>query len=92
MLHLGEVIVSLVLLILLGGVTISWAEGIRLGEAIYFAFVTGLSIGYGDITPDTAWGRLISVLIGFVGMLFVGISVAIATRALADVVREDSNS
>ena len=59
----------------------------RMCEAVYFAFITGLSIGYGDITPDTALGRLISVLIGLVGMLFVGITVAIATRALADVVK-----
>jgi hypothetical protein len=91
-LHVREVITSLLMLIVLGGVTISQVEkNIKLGEAIYFAFITGLSIGYGDISPHTAWGRVISVLIGLVGMLFVGITVAIANRALADVARRESN-
>ena len=83
-LHIREVIVSLLLLIVLGGVTIAQIEGIELGDAIYFAFVTGLSIGYGDISPETPVGKVVSVAIGLIGMLFVGLTVAIATRALAD--------
>jgi voltage-gated potassium channel len=82
-LHVRELIVSLLLLIVLGGVTISQVEDIKLGDAIYFAFITGLSIGYGDISPETAVGKVVSIAIGLVGMLFVGLTVAIATRALA---------
>jgi voltage-gated potassium channel len=84
------VIVGLILALILGGVAISWIEQLDLGKAIYFAFITGLSIGYGDISPETALGRVISVLIGLVGMLFVGITVAIATRSLADMVRQET--
>ena len=83
-LHVRELIVSLLLLIVLGGVTISQVEDIKLGDAIYFAFITGLSIGYGDISPETAVGKVLSIAIGLVGMLFVGLTVAIATRALAE--------
>jgi hypothetical protein len=90
--HVSEVIVSLILLLVLGGVTISQVENIRIGDAIYFAFITGLSIGYGDISPETAIGKVLSVAIGLVGMVFVGITVAIATRALADVARQVSNN
>jgi hypothetical protein len=86
------VLAGLLFLLVLGGVVMSWLEGIELGEAIYFAFITGLSIGYGDISPETAWGRVISVSIGLVGMLFVGITVAIATRSLADMVRHEADS
>jgi voltage-gated potassium channel len=89
--HVGEVIVSLLLLLVLGGVMISHLENIRIGDAIYFAFITGLSIGYGDISPETAIGKVVSVAIGLIGMLFVGITVAIATRALANVARQMSN-
>ena len=85
--RIREVILTLLLMIVFGGVTISQVEDIGLGEAIYFAFITGLSIGYGDITPESAFGRSVSVLIGLVGMLFVGITVAIATRALADLAK-----
>ena len=91
-LHVRELLVGLLLLLVLGGVTIAYVEGLELGKAIYFAFITGLSIGYGDISPETTSGRVISVLIGLVGMLFVGITVAIATRSLADTVRHERES
>ena len=83
-LHVREVIASLLLLILLGGFGISNLEGIKLGDAMYFAFISALSVGYGDIHPETGGGKLVSVGIAFIGMLFVGITVAIATRSLAE--------
>ena len=83
-LHIRELVASLLLLMLLGGYAISKIEDITLSDAIYFAFITGLSIGYGDIHPQTTTGKIVSVAIGLVGMLFVGVTVAIATRALAD--------
>jgi len=82
--HVRELIVSLLLLIAIGGLVISKLEGIKIGDAVYFAFITGLSIGYGDISPHTTFGKIVSVAIGLVGMLFVGLTVAIATRALAE--------
>jgi voltage-gated potassium channel len=83
-LHIREMIGSLLLLIVFGGFAISKFEGIKLGDAIYFAFITALSIGYGDISPKTTMGKIVSVSIGLVGMLFIGITVAIASHALAD--------
>ena len=59
-------------------------EGITLGNAVYFSFVTGLTIGYGDIAPETAIGKIVSVVIGLVGTLLVGVIVAVCNRALAD--------
>jgi hypothetical protein len=81
-----EAIVSLLLLIVLGGCAIAKVEGVKLGDAIYFASITGLSIGYGDIVPKTGLGHVMSVVIGFVGILFVGLTVAVATRALRDII------
>jgi voltage-gated potassium channel len=86
--HIREVIASLLLMVVFGGCAISTVEGIKLGDAVYFAFITALSIGYGDITPMTTIGKLVSVGIGLVGMLFVGVTVAIATRALADTAKQ----
>ncbi|XZE56468.1 potassium channel family protein [Planctomycetaceae bacterium SH139] len=83
-----EVLTGLLLLLLLGGVLISKIEGLSLMEAIYFSFITGLSIGYGDITPRTGLGMCISVAIGAVGMVSTGIAVAIATRALPDTTKQ----
>ena len=84
-------IVSL-LLIVLGGCAIARVEGIKLGNAIYFAFITGLSIGYGDIHPDTSLGKIVSVAIGLIGILFVGLTVAIATRALRDTIEHSKKT
>jgi hypothetical protein len=82
--QIREGIGALLLMLVLGGFAIAKVEGIKLGDAVYFAFITGLSIGYGDIVPKTDLGRIVSVAIGLVGVLFVGLTVAIATRALRD--------
>jgi hypothetical protein len=82
--QIRETIALLLLSIVLGGFAIAKVEGLKLSDAIYFAFITGLSIGYGDITPKTDLGRVVSVVIGLIGMLFVGMTVAVATRALRD--------
>ena len=87
-LYVREILVGHILLLLAGGLAISMIEEIRLGEAIYFAFVTGLTIGYGDIAPVTPLGQVVSVAIGLTGLLFTGITVAIATRALHSVVEQ----
>jgi hypothetical protein len=86
--HAGSVLFILNLLIFCGGVAIWMVEEIELEPAIYFAFITGLTIGYGDIHPETTPGHVISVLIGLVGTVFVGMVVAIATRSLAEAVKE----
>jgi hypothetical protein len=89
--YLRRILIGLLVLLFLGGYCISRLEDLHVGDGIYFACITGLSIGYGDITPATAWGRVFSVLIGLVGMIFVGLTVAVATRALADSVKEHRN-
>lgn len=78
------VLICLLVMIFIGGLAISHFEGLELSESIYFAFVTGLTIGYGDISPTTPGGRLVAILIGMVGILFTGMTIAIATRALVD--------
>lgn len=86
------VLLSIALLIVVGGIAISEVEHLPLGKAIYFAFITALTIGYGDITPQTAAGRVLSVVLGLIGVVFVGLTVAVATRALAETVRQDRES
>jgi len=77
------VIFALLVVVILGGLLISLVEGISLSDSVYFAFVTGFTIGYGDITPDTIIGRVISLIIGLTGIVFTGIVVAISVRALS---------
>jgi len=80
--YVREVFLALLLILLLGAVLIWRLESLSFGNAVYFTMITGLTIGYGDITPQTPLGKLVSVAIGLVGMVFVGLIIAIATRAL----------
>ncbi len=41
------------LLLLLAGFMFSRLEDIPLSDTFYFTFITGLSLGYGDITPKS---------------------------------------
>ena len=73
--------VLLVLMAAAAGV-IAFFEAISYRDALYFTMITGLTVGYGDIVPTTDGARVVSVLVGFVGLVLFGIVVAVATRAL----------
>jgi Na+-transporting NADH:ubiquinone oxidoreductase subunit NqrD len=64
------------------GLVIGWIEGWSVHESIYFAFVSGLTIGYGDLAPKLLVTRLLAILIGICGVLFAALVAAIAVKAL----------
>jgi voltage-gated potassium channel len=51
------VLVIVIVLVIVGALIIWRVEGMSLGDSIYFAFITGFTIGYGDIAPITIIGR-----------------------------------
>lgn len=63
------------------GAIVGAIEGWGIGQGIYFAFVTGLTIGYGDLAPRHMLTRLLAVAIGFVGITFAGLVAAVAVKA-----------
>ena len=73
---------GLLTLIVVLGLVIGWIEGWKVSEAIYFAFVSALTIGYGDLAPKTLTTRLLAILIGLCGVLFTACVAAIAVKAL----------
>lgn len=80
--NVKSVFLMLIGLIVLGAFLISVTEARSFGDALYFASITGLTVGYGDMVATTGIGRVVSVLIGFVGILFNGLVVAVAVQAL----------
>ncbi len=52
------------------------------GETLYFALVTITTVGYGDITPQTGWGRLLVIILIVGGVGTFTAVVANATEAL----------
>jgi hypothetical protein len=73
---------SLLILIMLLGIVIGLREGWTIGDSLYFAFITGFTIGYGDITPHYPLTRILAIILSAVGFLFTGILVAIAVEAM----------
>jgi Ion channel len=71
----------LVLMVALGGM-VALLEHWSLFDGIYFAFVSGMTIGYGDLAPKGTVARILAVSIGFVGILFAGLVAAVGVQAL----------
>jgi hypothetical protein len=82
------IVLALALQLLLCVIVVVLAEGMPIGQAVYFVLITALTIGYGDITPNTPWGRVASVAAGAIGMLITGIIAAATVRALSQAVHE----
>ncbi len=84
-----HIILSLLALVVIGAIIFAQIEPINIGNSLYLSFITAFTIGYGDITPVTFVGRVLSIFIGLTGIVFAGLVVAISTRALASTIEED---
>ena len=80
--ELGVLIVALFLIIFIGGVLISRFDKMPLAEAIYCAFSTAFKAGFGNLTPKSHGGRIIAICLAFLGIVLVGVFVAIAVKSL----------
>jgi voltage-gated potassium channel len=79
---------SLFALIVGVSVVVRHIEQMPFGEALYFSFITGLTIGYGDIVVKTPIARLLVVFLGLIGMIFTGLMVAAAVRAVEESMKD----
>jgi hypothetical protein len=69
-------------LIIALGLVVGLLEGWSIQESIYFAFISGLTIGYGDLAPTSLFTRALAILIGVCGVLMTALLAAIAVKAL----------
>jgi len=63
-------------------------EGWTKFNAIYWSFITALTVGYGDIRPSRKISKVMSIIIAFTGIMFTGLLVAL-TVATATTAFED---
>lgn len=83
---------GIILVMVASGITIGRIENWQLGESLYFTFVTGLTIGYGDFVPHTFTTRLLAFVIGIAGIILAGLVVAVSVQALRAADEGSSNN
>jgi hypothetical protein len=76
------VLSGLLAIIVALGLAIGLVEDWTVQESIYFAFVSGLTIGYGDFSPTTLATRTMAIAIGVCGILLTAVVAAVAVKAL----------
>lgn len=90
MLHFVRgVLVALIVMLLIAATVLAHADGLSFFDALYLTFITALTVGFGDIAPASGIARIVSVLTGVIGVILMGLIVAVSTRALELAVAEE---
>ena len=90
--HVTWPVLSVLLAIQLAlGVLTGFLEGWPLGDAVYFTFITGLTIGYGDLVPRQTLTRVLAIGIGYFGLFVTGVIAAIAVHAMRSALSDGSS-
>jgi len=76
------VLSALLLFMAVLGLAVAGLERWPLTDGLYFSFVTGLTVGYGDLVPKSPFARVLAVFIGLAGIALTGLFVAVCVQAL----------
>jgi len=74
--------VALILYIVISSAGISLLESWSFLHAAYFTVINVTTVGFGDVTAATQFGKLLSGINAFAGLLAFGVLVALITMAL----------
>lgn len=76
-------VLSAVILLMIGfGFCAAQVEHWPFGDGLYFALITGFTVGYGDFVPHHPWARVCAVCLAFLGIIMTAIIAAAAVKAL----------
>jgi len=79
--YAAPLLFALVLLIAAIGQMIGRWEGWSRPDALYYAFITASTVGYGDFHPRRARSKFWAVCIALVGLILTGLVVALGVEA-----------
>lgn len=81
--YTAPLLLCFILIIVALGLLIGKSEGWTRLDAIYFAFITATTVGFGDLCPRRRVSKSLSIMIALLGMIFTGIVIALAIHAAA---------
>lgn len=73
-----------VVIICLSALLFSIVEHQTLSESLWWAITTATTVGYGDDSPHTAWGKLIATVLMLGGVGFIGLLTSTITDFFTD--------
>ena len=77
----SPLLLILLLVIVLIGQIVGRHEAWSKFDALYWAFITAITVGYGDFHPRKRLSKGLAILTALVGIVFTGIVVAVALHA-----------
>ena len=90
--YLISPVICLLLAVIIGlGQLVGRFEHWSRSDALYYAFITATTVGYGDFRPSHRRSKLTAIAIALTGILLTGIVVAIGLKALESAFLEHHN-
>lgn len=81
-----RVLLVVLLTLLLGSTCFYWSvEGWGFIDALYFSVMTMSTIGYGDLTPTTAFSKIFTIIFA---LLSIGVFVAVVSKIVTIILAE----
>ena len=85
---ISPLILFMVLLIIFLSLIVRKIEKWSYFDALYWGFITALTVGYGDIKPTKRLSRICSIFIAITGIVMCGILVALSVEAASRTYQE----
>jgi voltage-gated potassium channel len=63
-----------------------------IGDAVWWAVATLTTVGYGDVYPVTALGKILSGIIALIGIGFVALPTGIISSAFIEKIQDEKKS
>jgi voltage-gated potassium channel len=79
--YAAPLLASMLLVIVVLGHIVGKLERWSRLDAMYYAFITATTVGYGDFHPRRKPSKVLAIAITLVGIIFTGIIVAVALHA-----------
>lgn len=80
-----RLVLLLAFVLVAGAVAFALADHRTFGTALYWAVTTASTVGYGDVTPSTAWGRVVAVAVMLTAIPLLALLFANAASAASEV-------